>query len=206
MNKIFQNIKLEISVKSRLDATKKDTSYSDYVDAMLRYFEITNIEPRSWKVYPGLQTQKDLERVIKIIKAIEKDFIKPTYEIVKGNKHVHLPVQEPPEGNSPSPSMPLDEVQALIDKYTELSEVMERKDEELSQLRKENETLKGKIGQEQQQVSGESINKEAILQALESIESAMVKSVHSIDLRINPKTFNSYKERIISELNVCQGT
>ena len=197
MNKSFQNIKLELSVKSRLDATKNDTSYSDYVDAMLRYFEITNIEPRSWKVYPGLQAQKDIERIIKIIKAIEKDFIKPTYDIVKSNRHVNLPAV--PEPESGSPSMPLEDVQELIDKYTEQSEALERKDEELAQLREENEKLKGKINQE---ISGDNINKEAIIQALESIESAMVKSVHSPDLRINPKVFSSYKDRIINELNL----
>ena len=197
MNKSFQNIKIELSVKSRLDATKNDTSYSDYVDAMLRYFEITNIEPRSWKVYPGLQAQKDIERIIKIIKAIEKDFIKPTYDIVKSNRHVNLPAVPEPEIGSPS--MPLEDVQELIDKYTEQSEALERKEEELAQLREENEKLKGKINQE---ISGDNINKEAIIQALESIESAMVKSVHSPDLRINPKVFSSYKDRIINELNL----
>ncbi|MDR2909973.1 MAG: hypothetical protein LBV47_01200 [Bacteroidales bacterium] len=211
MAKEYQNIKLEKSVKSRLDASCKGISYSDYVDSMLRYFEITNIEPRSWKVYHGLQTENNIERTIKIIKAIEKEYIKPMYEILKAGRIQGSFQPEPSQENVPvAPGeidmekfMPIAEVQELIDKYATLTEATENRTKEISELKRERENLSRQLEDEKHNISGERINKEAIKQAFDSMEVHFEKLVHSKDIRIRQETYEIYKERIMKELNVC---
>lgn len=88
MNANFKSIKIKSEVKNRFDIFKKRYSYSDCLEQMLAYFELTGVEPKLGQTPPVqifLTSLKDshtglhkrLDDVIKIIRNIEMNKIDP---------------------------------------------------------------------------------------------------------------------------------
>lgn len=73
-------IRIDTLVKTRLDAAKRGKGNSEFIDSMLNYFEVTNIEPSSIKFHPGIEVVQRVESIIKIIKNIEKTKLNPLLE------------------------------------------------------------------------------------------------------------------------------
>jgi predicted CopG family antitoxin len=68
--KITKTIRVSIDVKQHLDEMKGSVSASEFIETMLSYFERTSINGK----FKTLELQ-GIERIIKIIRAIEKDKI-----------------------------------------------------------------------------------------------------------------------------------
>ena len=74
--KITKNIRVSIDVKQHLDEMKGSVSSSEFIETMLSYFERNGVDPRTSinGKFKTLELQ-GIERIIKIIRAIEKDKI-----------------------------------------------------------------------------------------------------------------------------------
>lgn len=88
MNTDFKSIKIKEDVKNRLDKYKKRSSYSDCLDEMLGYFEMTGLEPRLGQTPPVVTfvstiksgnavLLKRMDDLIKILRNIEVNKIDP---------------------------------------------------------------------------------------------------------------------------------
>lgn len=75
-------IRIPSIIKARLEKAKGRKTHAEYIDAMLNYFEITNIEPSSIRTHPGIETINRIESVIKILKNIEKTKIDPILRLL----------------------------------------------------------------------------------------------------------------------------
>ena len=74
--KITKTIRVSIDVKQHLDEMKGSVSASEFFETMLSYFERNGVDPRTSinGKFKTLELQ-GIERIIKIIRAIEKDKI-----------------------------------------------------------------------------------------------------------------------------------
>ena len=74
--KITKTIRVSIDVKQHLDEMKGSVSASEFIETMLSYFERNGVDPRTSinGKFKTLELQ-GIERIIKIIRAIEKDKI-----------------------------------------------------------------------------------------------------------------------------------
>ena len=74
--KINTTIRLTADVKQYLDEMKGSVSASEFIETMLSYFERNGVDPRTSinGKFKTLELQ-GIERIIKIIRAIEKDKI-----------------------------------------------------------------------------------------------------------------------------------
>ncbi len=87
--KITKTIRVSIDVKQHLDEMKGSVSASEFIETMLSYFERNGVDPRTSinGKFKTLELQ-GIERIIKIIRAIEKDKIDkllPAPEAHNGN-------------------------------------------------------------------------------------------------------------------------
>lgn len=73
--KMEKNIRLDGSIYSKIEYLKGKKSYGEYVGMMLKYFEVTGINPESLQAPLAQETKNGIERIVKIIKAIEKEKI-----------------------------------------------------------------------------------------------------------------------------------
>lgn len=75
-NKNYKTIRVSIDVKQHLDEMKGSVSASEFIETMLSYFERNGVDPRTSinGKFKTLELQ-GIERIIKIIRAIEKDKI-----------------------------------------------------------------------------------------------------------------------------------
>lgn len=91
MREEWNNIKIWKNVKVRLDMLKKNCTYSEFLESMIAYFEITGIEPKSGQIPPAQSiinaidsnaaiTNKRIEDLIKILRNIENTKIDPIFD------------------------------------------------------------------------------------------------------------------------------
>lgn len=79
-------IKIKDTTKLRIDALKHTDTYDSFIDKMLSYFESTGIMPTSKIVSPVAAMREEAERIIKVIRGIEKSegvTLKAIYDSVK---------------------------------------------------------------------------------------------------------------------------
>lgn len=93
MNDYFKSIKIRQEVKNRLDFFKKKLTYSECLDQMLTYFELTGIDPRLGQTPPivtfvatlketSSALYKRIEDMIKIMRNVETNKIDPILHTV----------------------------------------------------------------------------------------------------------------------------
>ncbi|WP_025843597.1 BfmA/BtgA family mobilization protein [Porphyromonas gingivicanis] len=66
-------IKLDDTVKVRLDRLKGKSTYNDYVEKMIAYFEVTKIVPETSLIPPTEEVKKAASRIIEVMRGIEKN-------------------------------------------------------------------------------------------------------------------------------------
>lgn len=79
-------IKIKDTTKLRIDALKHTDTYDSFIDKMLSYFESTGITPTSKIVSPVAAMREEADRIIKVIRGIEKSegvTLKAIYDSVK---------------------------------------------------------------------------------------------------------------------------
>lgn len=71
----YKYIRVEAIVWAKMEHLKGEKSFSTYIESMLKYFELTGINPESLQAPLAQETKNGIERIVKIIKAIEKEKI-----------------------------------------------------------------------------------------------------------------------------------
>lgn len=122
-------IKLDDTVKVRLDRLKGKSTYNDYVEKMIAYFEVTKIVPETSLIPPTEEVKKAASRIIEVMRGIEK---KQSAQLEAIREFLlqsdSLPVNE-------SDYLRVEEVQELIGRYKDL-------EVEANKLKEENKRLK----------------------------------------------------------------
>ena len=84
----YKNLKVASEIKIRMDFQKKNQTYSEYLDNVLSYFEMTGVDPKYGQLPPVVTITKTIneafqasykrtEDVIKILRNIETNKIDP---------------------------------------------------------------------------------------------------------------------------------
>lgn len=124
----YKYIRVGAIVWAKMERLKAEKSFSTYIESMLKYFELTGINPESLQAPLAQETKNGIERIVKTIKAIEKDKLNRILYLLED---LH---QEP---------------QSMVDGVSEsqLIEVMnmnEKLDQNIHRLQKEKEVLSEK--------------------------------------------------------------
>jgi vacuolar-type H+-ATPase subunit I/STV1 len=76
-------IRVYTTTKAKIDKMKGKLSSASYVDGMVYYFEMTGLTPQSMRAHPSQELKDGIERVVKIIRNIEKTKIDETLNLVR---------------------------------------------------------------------------------------------------------------------------
>lgn len=77
----MKNIKVSDETYMRLSLVKRGHSFNQYLDIMLNYFEATKIDPKICQESPAVEYLKEVDRLIKIVRAAEKKQIAKLDEV-----------------------------------------------------------------------------------------------------------------------------
>ena len=91
----YKNLKVASEIKIRMDFQKKNQTYSEYLDNVLSYFEMTGVDPKYGQLPPVVTITKAMneafqasykrtEDVIKILRNIETNKIDPMLHALDG--------------------------------------------------------------------------------------------------------------------------
>jgi hypothetical protein len=209
MNEEYKSIKITQSVKERLDGQKKRYTYSDYLDLMLRYFAITNINPESANALPGADIKQAVERAISIQKAQEKELFKPMHillkeltkdvQIMKSNQPSKTPLSE--LNTDQDEQLTLEDFNAVVLKNETLNKQLADTDVEYRRLLEENKLLNKKINDLKQLRSTSDIDVEIVTSSLELMKkSTKVPRFSKGVFEIEVSVFDACIQRILDEL------
>lgn len=209
MNEEYKSIKITQSVKERLDGQKKRYTYSDYLDLMLRYFAITNINPESANALPGADIKQAVERAISIQKAQEKELFKPMHillkeltkdvQIMKSNQPSKTPLSE--LNTDQDEQLTLEDFNAVVLKNETLNKQLADTDVEYRRLLEENKLLNKKINDLKQLRSTSDIDVEIVTSSLELMKkSTKVPRFSKGVFEIEASVFDACIQRIFDEL------
>ena len=85
----FKSIRLADLLYSKLNYLRGKKSFPAYIESMVRYFELTGINPDSLQAPLIQETKNGIERIVKIIKAIEKNKLNRMLDLLE-NKSVSV--------------------------------------------------------------------------------------------------------------------
>jgi D-hexose-6-phosphate mutarotase len=206
----LKSVKIDAGVKTRLDAIKKGHSYSEFIEIMLHYFEVTNISPESLNTLPGSDIRQAVERVIKIQKAQEKDKFDVILRNVREIKEILIKNFNNSKQNitigEANPvleeSLTAEDFETICIENVHLNERIKQLETEKghlqiahNQLQKENLTL-------QMHKAGKSIDVISIQQTLDSLRKHIKGSTYQKGhLEVDTTFFNACMDRITNELN-----
>lgn len=196
-------IKILREVKSRLDIQKKSKSYSVYINDMVLYFDALNISPDSFSTHPSIEIKNDIERVIKIIRAIEKDKITPILNDVRKCEQLLNSQKLPP---TPKDSN-IDVIENLLAELNNSSDEVLTMDDLLNFIsiskEREKEIIQLKEQSNNRPLSimppDKAYNSKLLLELLQEIESNGTSKDGKFIIDLN--FFDAYIKRIKDELN-----
>ena len=108
----YKNLKVASEIKIRMDFQKKNQTYSEYLDNVLSYFEMTGVDPKYGQLPPVVTITKTIneafqasykrtEDVIKILRNIETNKIDPMLHAFKeGQAKQEIAEKEEEDGPS----------------------------------------------------------------------------------------------------------
>ena len=193
------NLRVYESTRERVFLAKKNTSVDDLLSSMLRYFEHTGYDPLAFHKNPTLDFAQDLkketERIIKIVRAIEKDYLKPIKEMVSDTSKLDAAFES--AMYIENSQLSVEELNTLVEENKRKEEAIEQLNLDLEKTRKERDLLKVSKPENAE----EAINKEVILQCLDMIKQEAKKNRMQEGTRIIEEvSLNQYIQRIQKEL------
>jgi hypothetical protein len=196
----YKHIAVYVGTKNRIDALKGRKSYDDVLVDMCTYFETLGITPTSHIASPVLVMKEQSNRVIEVMRGVEKKqnlAINSIYELLKA---VSLGAQNKEEsiGADDENYMHVDDVKQLLDQYKELKKQNEKTEEKNKLLLNEVEALK------QLKSYGNSVDFEdnnILFEIIEKIDSLKKPSTFNNSIyEIDRNSFDAYISRLIEEL------
>ena len=198
----YKHIAVYLGTKSRIDALKGRKSYDDILIDMCSYFEISGIAPTSHITSPVAVMKEQSNRVIEVMRGVEKKqniVLNSIYELLKAvSLGTHNNEKEESISADDENYIHVNDVKQLLDQYKELKKQNEKTEEKNKLLLNEVEALK------QLKSSGNSVDFEEnniLFEIIEKIDSLKKPSTFNNSIyEIDRNSFDAYISRLIEEL------
>ena len=138
----YKNLKVASEIKIRMDFQKKNQTYSEYLDNVLSYFEMTGVDPKYGQLPPVVTITKAMneafqasykrtEDVIKILRNIETNKIDPILHALDGVPQERQEIAEMEDEDGPSEM----EIYRLVQINEQQETLIRQKTEEINRLK-----------------------------------------------------------------------
>lgn len=197
-----KSIGINESTKNRLDALKGRKSYNTLLEEMLSYFEQTAIPPTSRITSPVAAMKEQSNRVIEVMRGIEKKeniTLNAIYDLLKT---ISLGKSSDEKGG---PINANDENYMHVNEVAELVEKHKKLEESSRQLEAKNRVLMNQVDQLKETANSENfenvVNTNVLLEIIERIEEAPKSATFNKDVyEIDKTVFDALMSRLKSEL------
>lgn len=198
----YKHIAVYVGTKIRIDALKGRKSYDDILVDMCSYFEISGIAPTSHFISPVVVMKEQSNRVIEVMRGIEKKQNISLDSIFQLLKTVSLNKLDDEKGESINENeenyIHVNEVKDLIDQYKELKKLNEKTEAKNKTLLIEVEDLK------QQSLStnfSDLVDTNLLLEIIEQVDTIKKPSTFNKDIyEIDRTVFDAWMTRLKDEL------
>ena len=195
---IYKNIPVKELTKYLLDEIKGSQSYDSFVNDMVNYFKMTGISPQSNLVSPVLVMKEQANRIIEVMRGIEKSQKKEFEKIKLHFDQTEISAINPGNILDTNNYLHISEVEELIQKTKDLSNQNENYAIEINKLRTEKETTKKTKAENKN-----SINPSKVDEILEKIQSlSKTNSFNPNILEFDKNTLNEWFKRLKKELKI----
>jgi len=196
------NIRIYETTKNRLDVFKGRKSYNDLLEEMLSYFEITGVAPTSRIASPVVTMKEQSNRVIEVMRGVEKKqnvALNSIYELLKT---VSLGTHNNEKGEPISPNdenyLHINEVKDLIEKHKILEESYRKTEAKNRSLLQQVEELKSNPNLTN---STDLVNTNVLLEIIETIDSSKkTATFNNAIYEIDRNIFDAWIGRLTKEL------
>ncbi|TWF31740.1 hypothetical protein FHW36_11834 [Chitinophaga polysaccharea] len=203
----YTTTKLEVTLKTRLDKDRGKVGLNDYIVSMVTFFDVTGAKPTDFQTHPTIQLRKDIDRVIAIQKAQEKDY-KDSFktiltEIREGKNErfssaaqLSVPIEQ--SANLPATGQPIDDetLLKLGEKFEELQQQLQTERSIGSDLRREIEQLRKERQDSRINSAGGNNRTGEALELYNWLKATMKKNTFNDDYIISKSAYQAFIERI----------
>lgn len=190
----YVTTKLLTTVKAKLDKLKGDKGLSEYIEMMLTFFEVTGAKPSDFQTHPTLVLKKDVERIITIIKAQEKDIFKPLYQAVQGileNGLKSSVTVGAAAAQDDDPPVTNEMIIQVADENTRLNEQLKAERQTIEKLRQEITAMKNSTSE-----NGGGDRSAEAAELFTWLKSQIKKNSFTPDFVIPVNAYNAFAERL----------
>jgi D-serine dehydratase len=183
----YKYIRVEAIVWAKMEHLKAEKSFSTYIESMLKYFELTGINPESLQAPLAQETKNGIERIVKIIKAIEKDKLNRILYLLED---LHQEPQSMVDGVSESQ---LVEVMNMNEK---LDQNIQRLQKEKEALLEKNRDLNVELSQVQKNNGSVGVDTDELKQIAQWFENLEPKNMFSKEVSLTKDALGKIAKRI----------
>lgn len=183
----YKYIRVEAIVWAKMEHLKGEKSFSTYIESMLKYFELTGINPESLQAPLAQETKNGIERIVKIIKAIEKDKLNRILYLLED---LHQEPQSMVDGVSESQ---LVEVMNMNEK---LDQNIQRLQKEKEALLEKNRALNVELSQVQKNNGSVGVDTDELKQIAQWFENLEPKNMFSKEVSLTKDALGKIAKRI----------
>lgn len=197
-----QQVKIKQTTKVRLDMLKGGKTYDQIISEMTGYFEQTGISPKSNVISPSVAVKAQADRVIEVVRGIEKTekvTLKSILDTVKFIAKSQTGGNFPPDFN-PDEYMHVNNVQELLNEAEQLKKDNAKKNDELARLKTKLEM--SETGPAKESGSGVSDKvKRSLLELIGVFEDRKKPSTFNEEIyEFDRNTFDQWIERLKSDI------
>lgn len=175
-----QQVKIKQTTKIRLDMLKGGKTYDQIISEMTGYFEQTGISPQSNVISPSVAVKAQADRVIEVVRGIEKTekvTLKSILDTVKFIAKSQVGEGFPADFN-PDEYLHINQVQELLSEAEQLRKENAKKNDELARLKSQLEMSEATPAKE----SGSGVS--------DKVKKSLLELVGVFEERKKPSTFN----------------
>lgn len=189
----FKSIRLADILYSKLNYLRGKKSFPAYIESMVKYFELTGINPDSIQMPMIQEYKKETERVVKILRAMEKDTFRPIKILLEGSNL----------NQNSLPGITGDDVVKMVNVNENLSSELERLKGEKVELLQKVRNLKMQVD-DKPKPSSMGIDTEELLMLINGLDE-MASEGTSRDILVRKEALYDIANRMKNCLsNVCK--
>ena len=197
-----QQVKIKQTTKVRLDMLKGGKTYDQIISEMTGYFEQTGISPKSNVISPSVAVKAQADRVIEVVRGIEKTekvTLKSILDTVKFKAKSQVGEGVPADFN-PDEYLHINQVQELLSEAEQLKKDNAKKNDELARLKSRLEMSETAPAKE----SGSGVSdktKKSLLELVGVFEERKKPSTFNEEIyEFDRNTFDQWIERFKSDI------
>ncbi len=194
----YKHIRLEAILWAKIDHLKGAKSFSGYVGSMLKYFEITGINPDSLQAPLAQETKNGIERIVRIIKAIEKE---------KLNRMLHLLENWHKEPQTMVDGINESQLLEVVNLNEELKKKVDKLQIDRDTLLNKNRDLNSELSQSKKNDVGVQVDIDGLKAIADKLRELEPESGFSTRILLSKEYIDNLANRITNSIkDVCQST